>query len=516
MPRSTMPRRALLAAALAALALAAAATQPAQAAKRCAEPSPGGFDRATPAEAGMDAAKLRQAVDYGTTQLSFSVRVYRHGCLVAADRLEPANRNAQFESWSLAKSVTAMVFGRAMTLGLINPDDPVGALIPEADRAHGAIRMRDLLTMTSGLRWNFLRDYDVAMPNRLRDALTVGIAHPPGRYYEYSQTGPALLAEAVQRAVGEDFQAFAQRELFGRLGVAPRSWRWSRDGTGHTLGFMGVNMTPEQYGRLGDLMRRGGVWKGERLLSRRFMAEALTPSATNGCYGYLTWLNAAAPCVGPRIANRPVSDEVQFPALPRDLYRFAGLLGQLVAVFPKQDVVVVRTGLDASLAGGANWEGEMYRRVLDSITDQRVDVPGAPLRAPAVDRTNPDIGLQHSLLEPHEVASPVFGLDPLPAAGPRRARAVQLRLAATRPSRRKAVLVRATCPRRADRACQGRATLGRGARPVAYRLAPGATKVLRFKLRKRPRLPVTVTAGAVNEDDAGGTKATVALTLRKR
>ena len=37
----------------------------------------------------MDAAKLQDAIDYGTTQASFAIRVYRDGCLVGEDRLAP-------------------------------------------------------------------------------------------------------------------------------------------------------------------------------------------------------------------------------------------------------------------------------------------------------------------------------------------------------------------------------------------------------------------------------------------
>ena len=88
----------------------------------------------------MDAAELQDAMDYGTAQLRFAVRVYRRGCLVAEDRIADLNRPRRYESWSMAKSVTAMIFGRAMTLGLVQPDDPVGALVPEADAAHGASR----------------------------------------------------------------------------------------------------------------------------------------------------------------------------------------------------------------------------------------------------------------------------------------------------------------------------------------------------------------------------------------
>jgi CubicO group peptidase (beta-lactamase class C family) len=124
-----------LAGAVAAVACLCAAAGPAHAAKTCAEPGEN-WERATPAEAGMDAAKLQGAMDYGSANLGFAVRVYRSGCLVAEDRLAAINRNQRFESYSMAKSVTAMLFGRAMTAKLISPEDPVGALVPEADGAH--------------------------------------------------------------------------------------------------------------------------------------------------------------------------------------------------------------------------------------------------------------------------------------------------------------------------------------------------------------------------------------------
>ena len=52
----------------------------------------------------------------------------------------------QFESWSLAKSVTALVFGRAMTQELISRHDRIGGLITEADSPHGAVSLEQLLT----------------------------------------------------------------------------------------------------------------------------------------------------------------------------------------------------------------------------------------------------------------------------------------------------------------------------------------------------------------------------------
>ncbi len=109
------------------------------------------------------------------------------------------------------------------------------------------------------------------------------------------------------------------------------------------------------------------------------MDQAIKPTPTNGCYGWLIWVNAGRPCIGPRITERPSTNERDFPGLPADMYRFSGLFGQLVTVFPSQDIVVVRTGQDRGLvfSGGEDWESGLYNRVLGSITDQRIKAPGA-------------------------------------------------------------------------------------------------------------------------------------------
>jgi CubicO group peptidase (beta-lactamase class C family) len=516
-------RNAAVAATLVAACLAGAG--PAHAAKLCPAPK-GDWERAAPAEEGMDAAKLQDAMDYGTSQLSFAVRVYRRGCLVAEDREAAVNRTQTYESWSMGKSVTAMIFGRAMTMGLISPDDPVGALFPEADKPHGLIAMRDLLTQTSGLAWNGFRDYNIfTMPDRVRDALTLPIAHKPGTYFEYAQSPVSLLAAAVTRATGVDVQAFGQTQLLDALGIPAANWHWNRDSAGNVGGFWGVNMRPDDFARLGELMRRGGVWRGRRLLSKQFMHDAIAASPTNGCYAWLIWVNSAAPCVGPTISERPVRNSRDFPDMPADMYRFSGLFGQLVTVFPTQDLLVVRTGQDPGLvfAGGADWEHELYAKVLGSITDQKITPPGPPPMGPA--QPNADYGFQTSFQHPDEYGKGAQQ-DPLPPAGPGRARALRLRLAHERASRDGTVLARIGCPRRwtgkAPAECAGTATLTGAGRALSYRLRPGQNALLRFRLTAA-RLATLRRAGtaaldlvATNRDPGGGTVARLAVVVVNR
>ena len=512
-------------AAAAALMLCGPSAAPAQAAKSCPEPEES-WQRATPAEAGMDAAKVQDALDYASTQGGFAVRIYRHGCLVGEDRLAVQNRTQKYESYSMGKSVTALLFGRAMTLREISPDDPVGSLVHEADREHGGITMLHLLTMSSGLHWNGFRDYNVfTMPDRIRDALTLPLVHHPGAYYEYAQSPVTLLAEAVRRAMAEDPRAFLQRELLDHLTIGSSDWHWTRDPAGHVYGFWGVGMRPDDWGRLGELLRRGGVWRGRRLLSERFMREAVAPSRVNGCYGWLIWINAAAPCIGATVGERPVDNSREFPELPADMYHFSGLFGQIVTVFPSQGLVVVRVGQDVNPApgvtGGGNWQRELYHRVLGALTDQTVVPPGP---APRVndERQDVDYGFHTAAANPDEYNKGQFQ-DPLPPAGPPRARAPQLELAWTRPKSNGRVGVRLFCPFRWYRMaarCVGQATLTGARKKARYSVAPGKSRLLSFKLtRKRLRAlrrkrKMTFDATARNTDTAGGTFTRTDLDIR--
>jgi hypothetical protein len=259
-------------------------------------------------------------------------------------------------------------------------------------------------------------------------------------------------------------------------------------------------------------MRRGGVWKGRRLLSGEYMERSVAPSDTNGCYGWLIWVNAGQPCIGVTIQERGVKNSRDYPDLPADFYTFSGLFGQRVTVFPTQDLVIVRTGQDPGLvpAGQASWEHELYTRVLGSITDQTWEPPG---EAPRVndEREDVDYGFQTAFREPDQYSKGAVQ-DPLPPAGPARARAAIFGTG-TRRLRQGLVRLKLACPPRwpADLSgCRGRAKL-EGAKARSYDIARGGATKLRFRLSEdarrklRRRGSLALAASARNSDAAGGT-----------
>lgn len=464
---------------------------PAAGAKTCSEPGVR-WERATPAEVGMDAAKLKAAVDYAMSDNAIAFRIYRHGCLVAENASAPEGTKLQTQSWSMAKGISSVAFGRAWTLGLISPEDPVGSLVPQADAAHGAITLRNLLTMSAGNSQALAHDFNILMADRLQDALTIPLIHPPGEYYNYWQTGPPLVDIATQRAAGEDFQAFFQREVLTPIGIRPGTWKWDRDRAGHTLGFMGVFMRPDDYARFGDLMRRGGVWKGRRLLSARYVEEAVTPSKAFGCYAMFLWVHASKECDGR-------SGEGNFKGWDPGIFEFNGLNQQLVTIFPQTDVEMVRVG---ALPGTTP---QLYAHTLAAVTDQPVPTPK---EAPGPDKAKITPTVETPEAEVSGVVQP-----PLGPAGPARARAVLVDPVSARADVRRRVLVALTCPPRlpaTQTSCAGTVRVDGGGRR-AFDIAAGRTARIRVPLTtataraltRARRMSLHVTATTTDATPAG-------------
>ena len=202
---------------------------------KCALPAAGqDFEPMAPEALDLDPAAVAEATRYGTATNAVSMRIYRYGCLAGESALDPLTRSIPNNVWSTTKGVTALLTGRALQLGLLQLDDPISRYIPEADAAHGAITIRQLLTQSSGLRFVWTGDLNLGNPDSVRYTLALPIDHAPGTEFTYGQTTVSLLAHVVERAVGYDLQAFAQQELFGKVGIARNDWFWLRDRAGHT------------------------------------------------------------------------------------------------------------------------------------------------------------------------------------------------------------------------------------------------------------------------------------------
>jgi CubicO group peptidase (beta-lactamase class C family) len=225
-------------------------------------------------------------------------------------------------------------------------DDP--APVPEwrqdAQDPRGRIRIRDLMQMSSGLRFTAAaqprHEWGREIPDHLAvyadaiDAFYLSITRPaefpPQTVGRYRNSDPLTLGYLVRRTVearGESYLTWPQEALFDKIGIRRQVMETDAYGnfllTGHDYG------TARNWARLGLLFLNDGVWMGERLFPEGFVEFVRTPAPAwqAPVYGGMVWVNADSSW-----------------ALPRDAYAFRGAGEQDVFIVPSRDLVIVRMG----------------------------------------------------------------------------------------------------------------------------------------------------------------------------
>jgi CubicO group peptidase (beta-lactamase class C family) len=244
-------------------------------------------------------------------------------------------------SFSVAKSVLSTLVGIAIDEGLIESvQDPLTRYVPELaerDPRFARITLRDLLTMSSGIRywdtdlpWPWADDTYTYYGVDLRDVARkrTRIERPPGQEWHYNNYNPLLLGLVLERASGMSVSRYMSTRLWQRLGAeADATWSLDSKRSGFEKLESGVNAAPIDYARFGLLFLHGGEWNGARIVSEEWVRAATrTDTRTDPAahYQYFWWIDV----------NRPG----RFYAL--------GDYGQYVYVAPDADAVVVRLGRD--------------------------------------------------------------------------------------------------------------------------------------------------------------------------
>jgi CubicO group peptidase (beta-lactamase class C family) len=321
-----------------------------------------GWQTAAPAEVGLDARTLAQAaarIRDGTYQNVHSLLVVKDGKLVfeayfrgyrwsyAGEQfrgdLVDFDRETTHNLASVTKSVTSALVGIAIDRGFIGDvGDRVFDFFPEyahlQDGAKGRITLEHLLTMTSGLAWNEMElTYDDARNDLIQlfyvaDPIAYILDKPliaePGTAWYYSGGNTNLLGEVIRQATGQRMDAFAAQHLFGPLGITDYQWDHINADVIHASG--NLQLRPRDMAKLGALYLDGGVWNGQRIVSRAWVEASTQIHATprwGGGYGYQWWLQTYD------LGSERVHS-----------FYAAGWGGQRISVFPDLDMVVVLTG----------------------------------------------------------------------------------------------------------------------------------------------------------------------------
>ena len=340
----------------------------------------------------IDEALSREKTDLmGETR---AVVIIHGGKLVTEAYRDGFDHSTRQVSWSMAKSITHALTGRAVVQALVDDlDTPMPGPWPQGD-PRAEITWRQWLEMTDGLDYHELdaasvtqNDVSVMMYGKGRfDVVshvidTLAPVHSPGAHWNYSTAGFHMIGWALGDVVKtgnctletnranarasapvtgclpkeERFNDWAQSELFAPLGMDAVI---EFDAAGTYLGGSLVWASARDFAKFGYLHLRGGVWEGERLLPEGWVDWARTGSLEDdhNVWGAGFWIT---PEEGPSYPEQGAVSP------PWDAFSAQGHEGQTIWIVPSRDLVIVRLGLMSNARENWNalyeWNQEIAR-----------------------------------------------------------------------------------------------------------------------------------------------------------
>lgn len=239
-------------------------------------------------------------------------------------------REGRWTSFSVAKSFTSTLVGAAIKDGYIKSvDEPVTKYIPElAGSGYDGVTIAQLLTMTSGVKWN--EDYTDAKSDVARMFLEpVPVGEDPTVYYMKKlprETAPGskwvyktgetnLIGVLVMRATKKPLADYLSEKVWRPYGMEQDAF-WMIDPSGHEVSGCCLSVSLRDYARMGQLALEGG--KG--VVPANWFAESTRPHADIGVpgrgYGYQWW------------------------TYPEGRFGAQGIFGQTIRVDPKSRTVI--------------------------------------------------------------------------------------------------------------------------------------------------------------------------------
>ncbi|SDN55614.1 CubicO group peptidase, beta-lactamase class C family [Polaromonas sp. JS666] len=288
--------------------------------------------------------------DFLARQRITGLLVIKDGAVVIERYQYERTAQMKLASFSMAKTVTALLTGIALRDGLIaSIDDPAEKYAPALKgSAWGPVSIRNLLRMSSGVKWN-----DKVMPGVTTDGARLAAESfyqrgqggaaavawvkdsefPQGTRFNYNSAETFALGVALRGAIKRDLGGYLAEKIWQPMG-AEADASWLIDRSGLEAANCCLNARLRDYGRLGVLLANDGMVDGREIIPREFLLDAtdagrqpdhLKPRKATPFfgYGYQTWL---------------------YPYHTRT-FQARGLFGQELIVQPESKVVIVMTSV---------------------------------------------------------------------------------------------------------------------------------------------------------------------------
>jgi len=280
----------------------------------------------------------------------------------------------RWTSFSAAKSITSTLVGAALKDGHIRSmEDKVSDYIPQMKgSAYDDVTIRQLLTMTSGVRWN--EDYadpnsDVAKFNNHKpeegvEAIVSYLRRlpreaPAGTRWHYSTGETNLVGILLSQATKKPLATYLSEKIWVPAGMEqPATWILSK--TGQEISGCCIQAATRDFARFGQFILTGAQAQGASIVPEGWLAQATREQVGIGQagrgYGYQWWTQADGS------------------------FHARGIFGQAIYIDPRRQLVIA---LNANWAGGARdpvatRAREDFVRAVQGVVDAEGAAPVAP------------------------------------------------------------------------------------------------------------------------------------------
>lgn len=276
------------------------------------------------------------------------ILIVKDGRLVFEEYFYGYRLDSRHNVASVTKSIASLLVGIAIERGDIGGVDqqalpffPEYLPLERPDERFEGITIEDLLTMRHGWEcddWDpdsatyYLDDWEGSQPDLVTATLNLPPATAPGSHFSYCSASTVVLGGLITKATGMGVPEYADEVLFAPLGIETALWSRASGGWTDTGG--SLQMRPRDMARVGLLLLQDGDWGAAQVVPAEWVHQSvqehvrLSFNETWGRgYGYLWWLSEVP------VAGRVVRS-----------FAASGAGGQVIAVFPDLEMVVVITG----------------------------------------------------------------------------------------------------------------------------------------------------------------------------
>lgn len=232
---------------------------------------------------------------------------------------------------SITKTIVAILMGIAIKEGYIS----------SVEEKHSGIKIRELLTMSSGMDWE--ESYLFETDNWVEKIKSCPILEEKRGIFQYNGGSSHILGKLISDRTNMKLEDFADKYLFEPLGInfkqyykevetmeydlTERKWTstkvWDKDPQGNNIGSFSLRLKAEDLEKIGILLVQKGKWQGKTIVEKDYINDMFLPSVKAqgfGYYGFQGWIK--------KIRGKAV-------------YSGIGINNQYMTVIPENGVVIV-------------------------------------------------------------------------------------------------------------------------------------------------------------------------------